>query len=211
MAGGKGEGSGSPAVVAQALREVPGLLFKEVTKDLRLYLAEFAGDMNRNARTRLHVRTGDLANSFRSYTQGSTPSSWRGGVYTDAPHATRQEFGGETTISSKRFLTIPLRAATFAGSGATKGDAMLWGRENTFFQKARDGRLYLFRKTGRKRPKGWKAGTPDPSVEPLFLLKKRAGPIPGRLGFFKSWDDERDRRSKIVGDAAVRALESAGA
>lgn len=210
MAAGKGEGSGSPDVVARALREVPGALFEEVTKDFETYLGEFAGEMNRLARARLNVRSGDLSNSFRKYVLGSSPSSWRAGVYTDSPGAFRQEFGGETQIRSKRYLTIPLRAA-LTPSGVTKGDALLWGRDSTFFSESKDGRLFLFRKTGRKRPQGWKPDQPDPTIEPLFLLKKRAGPIPGRLGFFRSWDDEDGRRSKIIGDAAVRALEEAGA
>ena len=211
MAGGKGDGSGPPPVVAQALREVPGLLFEYVSKDFERYCVDFAGTMQRNARARLRVRTADLANSFRKFSAGNSPATWRAGVYTDSPYAARQEFGGETHATSKRYLTIPLRAATFDGSGATRGDAMLWGKAKTFFLEAKDGRLYLMLKTGKKRPPGWKKGTPDPSIEPLFLLKKRAGPIPGRLGFFRSWDDEDQIRSKIIGDAAVRALEEAGA
>ena len=205
MAG--GEGPYDPAELARALREVPGLLFEEVTTRFESYFRDFSGQMNRDARARLNTRSGALANSFRPFAVGSNPRSWRGGVYTDSPYGAKQEFGGETTPTRKRYLAIPLDAA-MTGAGVTRGDPGLWGRDRTFVSESRDGRVFVFLKTGRKRPRGWKKGDDDPSIVPLFRLKKRVT-MQGRLGFFRSWDADDQTRSKILGEAAVAALRRA--
>ncbi len=198
-----------PEVLAKALREAPGYLFEEVSTRFDEYFEGFAGEMNVVARANLNTRSGGLANSFHHFAHGSGAGSWRAGVYTDHPGAARQEFGGTTKATTRRYLAIPLDAA-LTQAGDTKADPELFGRERTFVQESRDGRVFIFLKTGRKRPSGWKAGQPDPSVVPLFRLKKTAGPIEGRLGFFRAWDDESEDRDSLLEEAAEAALERVG-
>lgn len=210
-----------PVTFRRALEKVPGRLFSELTDRLEEYAGTFAGGtMFRQARSALAVRSGLLAGSFKKEAHGSTMDSWRLVVFTTNPYARHQEEGGSTAPVSRRYLTIPLDAAQTGGgrgagggAGVTRADAPRWPRSETFVSETKKGNLLIFRRTGQKRPSGWKKGDPDPSIEPLFLLVERsprAGRMPGRLGFFAAWEREDPERREILQDAAEAALEAIG-
>lgn len=88
--------------------------------------------------------------------------------------------GRMTTIrpKSKKFLTIPLKAA-MTGAGVSKGPATsksLWG--DTFVAKSKAGNLIIF---GKERyTKGKRTGEMRGKIVPLFLLKTQVS-IPARV------------------------------
>lgn len=203
----------NPERFAEAMAKAPARLFKALEKRLSAYGRWFAS--NKMARqvsgggARLSRRSGSLAGSFGRDVTGKNLSDLRLTVFTTARYAPLQEFGGEVRPVARKYLTVPLDAALTAEAGATRSRAEGWGRERTFVAEAADGRAYIFLRTGTPRPSGWKPGQDDPSSVPLFLLTRKVT-VPARLGFFATWEGDKEERMAEVAAAVDEALDGLG-
>lgn len=184
----------------KAMTEAPARLFTALRKNLGAYLHDFAKDtMTNEVGRNLTNRTGQLRQSFHHAMIGDSLGTLRGTVYTDSVYAATQEFDGEQTPSTRKYLTIPLDAA-LTPSGVSRGDLPHYGNK-TFLVPHRRGWLVMLR-TGIKR------GRRSPAV-PLFLLVRSVF-IPGRLGFFRAWDADANKREEALMEAVDEALDGLG-
>ena len=184
---------------AEAMRKAPEALFGHVRDGLSSYVQWFATNrMVRQARAALNVRSGALARSFGALVTGVSFADLRATVYTDSPYARLQEHGGTVRPKNAKALTIPMEAALTAGAGVTRGGARSFGFTETFIGHDKDGNAFIFRRLE------------GDDVEPLFRLVPQVT-VPARLGFFRTWEDDADERTKVLVDAVDKTFATLGA
>lgn len=192
----------------EAMKQAPQALYDRLRSRLDKYTLWFATNkMARQATTNMDRRTGALARSFNRTAQGKNMGDVRWTIYTTSKYARIHEFGGDVTPKSKQYLSVPLDAA-MTKTGRTRGSAPSYGYEKTFVAEV-NGKPIVFRRTGKKRPAGWKPGQPDPTIQALFLLVKKVTLAP-RLGFFATWDKEKPGWAAEVAKAVDEALDGLG-
>ncbi len=190
-----------------AMDKAPERLFAEVTKRLKKRAQEFLFRILRrerlSGRPGLNSPSGRLAGSFDLVDEGDDLKSWRMVEFSTSKYAAIHEHGGVITPRGSKYLAVPLDAAKAAG-GDVRGSPRSF--TDTFFATSKAGNLILFRNTGRKRPKDLQPEQPDPSIEPLFVMKKEVR-IPARLGFFNAWAENQKKRTEDIAKAADVALD----
>jgi hypothetical protein len=188
----------TPEEVASALDRAGPRIAARLRANLLAYLQGFAMRvppllMRRAGPAGLRSRSGTLANSFQAAElPGASDEEWAGSVYTRAPYARLQEFGGTVTPKRAKYLTIPLDAAKTRAAGQVRGYARSWPGI-TFVRRLDDGRLCVFVRKGQgKRAR----------EIPIFLLV-RSVTVPPRLGFREAWDADAPARDRVL-DRSVR-------
>lgn len=195
-----------PERFAQAMEAAPKALYRNLRKDIDQFTLWFATrHFPRYMNQRLRRRTGALAKSFGRIVTGQTFADTRWNVYSTSPYAPYQQMGSESIVPTRsKYMTIPLSGA-MTKTGRKRG-ALGWF-EDTFVQRTKNGNLVVFQRTGKKRLKKVRDGKKDPSIRPLFLLRKQTKLEP-RLRFFEEWDAQNDRLMERVAGAVERTLKS---
>lgn len=184
-----------PARFAAAMRLAPEALAKSLKDEVGKFTLWFAQKhMARQMNLRLKTRTGALKRSFGATSSGDKLSDLQWLVFTTSPYAITHEDGAEIKPTEKRYLTVPLNAA-MTKTGRKRGQARSF--ENTFVQKAKSGKLFIFQRYGKGGKK----------IRPLFMLVDSVK-IPPRLEFFKTWDDQNKALMGKVALAVDTALDS---
>lgn len=203
-----------PAQFDRAMQLAPQKLYDRLRVHLDEYMHGFATrTMASQAKQQLRVRSAALWRSFRSSRSGSNLNNARWSVYTTSKYAAIHETGGEIKPTVRQWLTVPISSTYETKTGRTRSGA-LFVESKTFFAWS-GGDLYMFRRTGKKRPKGWrkiKAKNPDardPSVQAIFKLVKSVK-IKPRLGFLMAWKDQRELFLGRVMKAVDEALDGLG-
>lgn len=150
----------------------------------------------RNTNRTIHSRTGALRRSFGREVVGNKLERLRLKVFSaGVKYATVQEFGATITPKNARYLTIPL-PPNQTPAGVTRKSARTVISEGGYFYESKKGNLLIA----------------DASGENQFVLKDEVR-IPGRLGFFKTWErGARARRGRLrrALSATVRRARRAG-
>lgn len=184
-----------PAKFRAAMEKAPDALAKQLYDKVGKFTLWFAQKhMARTMNLRLKRRSGDLARSFNATSAGDKLENLRWIIYTTSPYAAAQEFGADIEPVSAKALTVPLNAA-MTRTGRKRGKARSF--ENTFVQRAKNGKLFIFQRYGRGGKK----------IRPLFRLMDKVT-IPPRLEFFKTWQDQNDALMAKVAQAVDAALDS---
>ncbi len=197
-----------PAKFDEAMQKAPQMLYARLRTRLDKYTLWFATNkMARQSTASMRRRSGALARSFNRTVQGKGLSDVRWTIYTTSKYARIHEFGGEITPKTRKYLSVPLDAA-MTKTGRARGSAPSYGYDKTFVAES-GGKPYVFLKTGKRRPAGWKPGQPDPSIQALFALVKKVTITP-QLGFFAAWDKEKPGWASEVAKAVDEALDTLG-
>jgi hypothetical protein len=159
----------------------------------KLKVDAFRGD-------RLRRRTGLLRNSMQVAVSNDGAKHPEASSYIAGPSYARiQEHGGEIRPTKGTYLTIPLDAAKTA-RGVTRAQAKMVKRAGGWETAQRvpgaaDRGTWIRRKSPTSNPIIYVMGR-DGKPLPLYVLV-RSVKIPGKLGFYKTWDDLAPRREKM--------------
>lgn len=147
-------------------------------------------------RDKLRIRSGGTRSNigFRMFGRGLDSGAV---LFAGGAHTRIQEFGG--TIRGRPWLSIPL-PDTLSSTGHIRSDLRTFQRgehwqtargERTFIRRSRQGNLIVFLRRG-------------PNLIPLRVLKRSVRLPAGRLGFFRTWDEQRPERRATFAKA-IRA------
>lgn len=170
---------------------------------------------NLAGRPGLNKRTGELAKSFQMSLEGSVLQTTRLKIFSHAPQARLQEYGGTVRPVNAQYLAIPLPAA-MTRAGVARGSPRDF--QNTFFAVSKAGNLILFQslgknaKTGKRKFKKYvnADGIKEKSnIVPLFVMKKEVY-VPPRLGMRALWQDMKEERSAFLKAALAPVLKTRG-
>ena len=121
---------------------------------------------------------------------------WGISIFTDSKIARLQEEGGTVVSPSGKKLAVPLSARTemFTSAGKLRQAYKHPGQMKGLIPIIIKGQTYL-----AKVFKGFKHPVP------LYILKSKVK-IPGRLGFYQTWEDMSNDRIFLINEAVDKAL-----
>lgn len=207
-------------IAAKVLRRYPDVLKRHATRALNQAGIAWRNEMfkrfraplpqpDRYTNLTLHTRTGRLKGSLSVQLTGNMLADTKLTLASrGVPYAGVQEFGGTIRPRTRKYLTIPTKAA-MTPAGVTRKSAAAWFREakgEVYVAQTKSGQLAIFLHPTSAKGK--------PTA--LFLLRKRVtipGPTtdgrPSRLGFFDTWARLQPRRRELFESALGKAVEEA--
>lgn len=187
--------------LTEALRVVGAAAHKGVARVMGIMANEHSTTMKRDAfrGDRLRRRTGLLRNSMGVKVASPTATNPEASSYIAGPSYARiQEHGGVVRPTKGKYLTIPLDAAKTA-RGVPRAAAKLTKRGNAWETAGRvpgaaDRGTWIRRKSPTSSPIVYVMGSNGKPMA-LYVLV-RSVKIPGKLGFFDTWDELAPRRER---------------
>lgn len=193
-------------------RAMPRLARQLVEGVVTLHQKQMTVRLSNASQVGLRARTGALRRSLRRTpaVPGSLGMEATSRVGQGAPYARIHERGGVIRPKRGRFLTVPLRSAKTA-AGATRAAAKLVNRGGDWQTRnrlpgasSRETFIYQGRRSpiiATKRPGG--------QIMPLYVLR-RSVTIPARLGFRKTWREQRSKRALLYKRNVRRFIQGSG-